>query len=127
MFAKIALALPLLAASVSAAPTTQATATGSVQVQFSNNVSGANGNAWIPLDGSAFHIGQAYANTNLFKDGTLFVTSLQFTSNFQLVACEVLKDGTKKVAEIHNPGQDFQTFSEKPLNWANGFTISCSA
>lgn len=127
MISAIALTLPLLAASVAAAPAPQAPATGSVQVQFSNNWSGANGNAWIPLDGSAVDLGQAYANTNLFKDGTLFVTSLQFTANFQLVSCEVLKDGTKKVAEIHNPAQDFQTFSQQPLDWANGFAIHCSA
>lgn len=125
MLSTIAIALPLLAASVSAAP--QSHATGSVQVQFANNWSGANGNAWIPLNGSPVQLGQAYANTNLFKDGTLLVTSLEFTANFQLVSCEVLKDGTKKVAEIHNPGQDFQTFSQKPLDWAKGFAISCSA
>ncbi|KAM3510782.1 hypothetical protein MY11210_005563 [Beauveria gryllotalpidicola] len=125
MLSTIAITLPLLAAFVSAAP--QTPATGSVQVQFANNWSGANGNAWIPLNGSPVQLGQAYANTNLFKDGTLFVTSLQFTSNFQLVSCEVLKGGTKKVAEIHNPGQDYQTFSQKPLDWAKGFAISCSA
>ncbi|KAJ3498499.1 hypothetical protein NLG97_g1075 [Lecanicillium saksenae] len=120
-------ALPVLAASVFAAPAPQAPATGSVQVQFANNWSGANGNAWIPLDGSAVALGQAYANTNLFKDGTLFVTSLQFTANFQHVACKVLKDGSKQVADIHNPAQDFQTFSQKPVDWAKGFTISCTA
>ncbi|TQW00781.1 hypothetical protein V2A60_001823 [Cordyceps javanica] len=123
MLSSIAIALPLLAASVSAAPAAQTT--NSVRVQFSNDWSGANGNAWIPLNGSPVQLGQAYANTNLFKDGTLLVTSLQFTSNFQHVSCEVLKDGTKKVAEIHNPSQDFQKFSSKPLDWAKGFAISC--
>lgn len=127
MVSAIAFALPLLAAVASAAPSPQAPATGSVQVQFANNFSGANGNAWIPLDGSAVSLGDAYGNTNLFKDGTLFVTSLQFTANFQLVSCEVLKDGVKKVAEISNPTQDFQTFSQTPVDWETGFTISCSA
>ncbi|KAK8148030.1 hypothetical protein G3M48_000509 [Beauveria asiatica] len=121
------IALPLLAASVFAAPAPQAPATGRVRVQFANNWSGANGNAWIPLDGSAVALGHAYANTNLFKDGTLFVTSLQFTANFQHVSCKVLKHGSKQVADIHNPGQDYQTFSQKPVDWAKGFTIHCRA
>ncbi|KAJ2982235.1 hypothetical protein NQ176_g1518 [Zarea fungicola] len=127
MVSAIAFALPLLAAVVSAAPAPQAPATGSVQVQFANNFSGANGNAWIPLDGSAVSLGDAYGNTNLFKDGTLFVTSLQFTANFQLVSCKVLKDGVTKVAEISNPTQDYKTFSQTPVDWETGFTISCSA
>lgn len=122
MLSNIALSLlPLLAASVSAAPSAP-----SVQVQFANDVTGANGNARIPLDGSAIVLGQAYAGTNLAKNGTLFVTSLQFTADFSNVACEVIKtDVGKTVASISNFQQDFQRFSQKPLNWQTGFTISC--
>ena len=124
MHSAIAFTLSFLALTISAAPARRAP--GTVQVQFANNVSGANGNALIPLDGSSVSLGQAYGNTNLFKDGTLFVTSLEFTADFTNVACEVLKDGTTKVASIADPQQDFQTFSQKPLNWETGFTISCT-
>ena len=124
MFSTLALALPLLALTASAAPTRRAT---SVQVQFANDVSGANGNALIPLDGSLVSLGDAYANTNLEVDGTLFVTSLEFTANFQNVACTVFKNGVTVVASIADPAKDFETFSEKPLNWQTGFEISCAA
>lgn len=113
-----------IACEVDTTPTRRAAS--SVQVQFSNVVTGANGNAWIPLDNSPVVLGQAYANTNLEVAGTLFVTSLEFTANFQNVVCNVLKDGTTNVAHIADPAQDFQTFSEKPLNWQAGFTISCT-
>lgn len=96
-----------------------------VQVQFANDVSGANGNALIPVDNSAVNLGVAYANTNLEKAGTLLVTSLQFTADFQNVACDVVKDGNKVVAHIEDPGMDFMTFSQVPVDWQNGFTISC--
>src|SRR5205807_985650 len=123
MLSTLALALPLLALTASAAPTRR---TASVQVQFANDVTGANGNAYIPLDGSLVSLGQAYANTNLEVDGTLNVTSLEFTANFQNVVCDVLKDGAINVAHIADPEQDFETFSQKPLNWQTGFTISCT-
>ncbi|KAL7931546.1 hypothetical protein V8C35DRAFT_309778 [Trichoderma chlorosporum] len=123
MQSAIALALSFLALTASAAPSRRTT--GTVQVQFANDVTGANGNAQIPLDGVPINLGQAYGGTNLEKDGTLFVTSLQFTANFQNVQCIVLKNGVIKVAEIANPHQDFQTFSQKPVDWQNGFTISC--
>jgi hypothetical protein len=124
MHSAIAFSLSFLALTVSAAPARRAP--GTVQVQFANDVTGANGNALIPLDGSSVSLGEAYANTNLFKDGTLFVTSLEFTADFTNVVCEVLKDGTTKVASIADPRQDFQTFSQKPLDWETGFTISCT-
>jgi len=123
MLSTLALALPLLALTVSAAPTRRTT---SVQVQFANDVTGANGNALIPLDGSLVSLGEAYANTNLEVAGTLFVTSLEFTANFQNVACTVFKNGATVVANIADPAQDFQTFSQKPLNWQTGFEISCA-
>jgi len=123
MFSTLALALPLLALTASAAP---ARRTDSVQVQFANDFTGANGNAYIPLDGSLVSLGQAYGNTNLEVDGTLFVTSLQFTANFQNAECTVFKDGTTVVASIADPSRDFETFSQKPLNWQSGFEISCT-
>ncbi|RFU74283.1 hypothetical protein TARUN_7910 [Trichoderma arundinaceum] len=123
MHSAIAFTLSVLAVAVSAAPAPRAS---TVQVQFANDVTGANGNALIPLDGSLVSLGQAYANTNLEKDGTLFVTSLQFTANFANVECEVLKDGVTVVASIADPHRDFQTFSQKPLDWQNGFAISCT-
>lgn len=123
MLSGLALALPLLALTASAAPTSRAA---SVQVQFANDVTGADGNAYIPLDGSLVELGQAYANTNLEVAGTLNVTSLQFTSNFQNVACTVFKNGATVVASIADPGKDFETFSQKPLNWQTGFEISCA-
>jgi hypothetical protein len=101
-------------------------AASAVQVQFANDVTGASGNAWIPLDGSAITLGQAYANTNLEVGGTLFVTSLEFTANFQNVVCDVLKNGAINVAHIADPAKDFETFSQKPLNWQTGFTINCT-
>ncbi|KAL7948361.1 hypothetical protein V8C42DRAFT_342405 [Trichoderma barbatum] len=124
MHSAIAFSVSCLALAASAAPATRAPAT--VQVQFANNFSGANGNARIPLDGSLVSLGTAYAGTNLSKDGTLFVTSLQFTADFQNVACVVLRNGATKVASITNPQQDFQTFSQKPVDWQNGFAISCT-
>jgi hypothetical protein len=130
MHSTIALALSFLAVTISAAPTLQSLprqTPSTVQVQFSNVVTGANGNAYIPLDGSSVILGEAYADTNLEQDGTLFVTSLEFTADFQNVACEVLKDEATVVASIADPAQDFQTFSEKPLNWQTGFTISCTS
>lgn len=121
MLSTIALSLLALSASVSATPVAK-----SVQVQFANDFSGANGNARIPLDGTPVVLGQAYGATNLEKDGTLFVTSLQFTADFANVACDVTKtDIGKIVASIANPKQDFQRFSQKPLDWQKGFTISC--
>ena len=33
---------------------------------------------------------------------------------------------TALVASIADPQQDFQTFSQKPLDWETGFTISCT-
>jgi hypothetical protein len=123
MLSTIALALPLLALTASAAPTRR---TASVQVQFANDVTGANGNAEIPLDGTLISLGQAYANTDLEVDGTLFVTSLEFTADFQNVACTVFKNSVTVVASIADPARDFQTFSEKPLNWQTGFEISCA-
>ncbi|RFU75001.1 hypothetical protein TARUN_7232 [Trichoderma arundinaceum] len=124
MHSAIALTLSTLALAVSAAPARRST--GAVQVQFANDVTGANGNALIPLDGSNVSLGQAYANTNLSQDGTLLVTSLQFTADFANVECIVLKDFTTVVASIADPERDFQTFSQKPLNWQTGFTISCT-
>lgn len=124
MLSNLALALPLLALTASAVPTRR---TASVQVQFANDVTGANGNARIPLDGSLVSLGEAYGNTNLEVDGTLFVTSLEFTADFQNVACNVFKNGQTVVASIADPARDFQTFSQKPLNWQSGFEISCSA
>ncbi|RFU24003.1 hypothetical protein B7463_g12332, partial [Scytalidium lignicola] len=123
MLSTLALALPFLALTASAAPTRR---TPSVQVQFANDVTGANGNAFIPLDKSLVSLGEAYANTNLEVDGTLFVTSLQFTANFQNVECTVFKNGATVVASIADPKTDFQTFSKKPLNWQTGFEISCA-
>ena len=123
MLSTLALALPLLALTASATPTRRTTR---VQVQFANDVTGANGNALIPLDGSLVSLGQAYANTNLEVDGTLFVTSLEFTANFQNVACTVFKNGVTVVASIADPQRDFETFSQKPLNWQTGFEISCA-
>jgi hypothetical protein len=124
MHSALGFSFSLLALTISAAPTCQAPST--VEVQFANEITGANSNALIPLDGSSVSLGQAYANTNLFKDGTLFVTSLDFTSNFANVACAVLNDEFTAVASIADPQADFQKFSETPLNWATGFTISCS-
>lgn len=124
MFSTLLLALPLLALSASAAPSRRSVPT--VQVQFANDVTGANGNALIPLDGSLVSLGQAYGATNLEVAGTLPVTSLQFTANFQNVACTVLKDGVTVVASIADPIKDFERFSETPLNWQTGFAISCS-
>ncbi|EHK16742.1 uncharacterized protein TRIVIDRAFT_217058 [Trichoderma virens Gv29-8] len=127
MHSAIAYSLSLFALAVSAAPTDPtARAAGTVQVQFSNDVTGANGNARIPLDGSPVSLGQAYANTNLERDGTLFVTSLLFTADFQNVACTVLRNGVTVVANINDPHQDFQRFAQKPVDWQNGFTISCT-
>ncbi|KAL5088771.1 hypothetical protein Trisim1_006186 [Trichoderma cf. simile WF8] len=123
MRSAIAFTLSALALAVSAAPAPRSG--GTVQVQFANDVSGANGNAFIPLDGSEVSLGQAYANTNLAKDGTLFVTSLQFTADFANVDCVVLKDFAKVVASIADPERDFQKFSQTPLDWETGFTISC--
>ncbi|KAM0263368.1 hypothetical protein ACHAQJ_001224 [Trichoderma viride] len=124
MHSAIAFTLSALALAVSAAPARRTT--GTVQVQFANDVTGANGNAFIPLDGSNISLGQAYADTNLSQDGTLFVTSLEFTADFTNVECTVLKDFTTVVASIADSEQDFQTFSQKPLNWQTGFTISCT-
>lgn len=124
MRSAIAFTLSTLALAVSAAPARRTT--GSVQVQFANDVTGANGNAFIPLDGSNVSLGVAYADTNLEKDGTLFVTSLQFTGDFSDVACVVLKDLETVVASLADPERDFQTFSQKPLNWQTGFTIACN-
>jgi hypothetical protein len=126
MLSTVPLSLSFLAFTVSAAPALRAVPS-TVQVQFANDVTGANGNAEIPLDGSSINLGQAYGNTDLFKDGTLFVTSLEFTGNFANVACEVLKGGVTKVASIADPQADFQTFSETPLDWETGFTISCTS
>jgi hypothetical protein len=120
----IGFSVSLLALTISAAPACQAPS--AVEVQFANDITGANSNALIPLDGSSVSLRQAYANTDLFKDGTLFVTSLDFTSNFANVACEVLNTQFTAVASIADPQADFQKFSETPLNWATGFTISCS-
>lgn len=125
MLASIAFTLSTLALAVSAAPA-PARRTNSVQVQFANDVTGANGNAWIPLDGSNVVLGQAYADTDLEVDGTLFVTSLEFTADFSGVQCVVLKDLETVVASLADPERDFQTFSQKPLNWQAGFTIACN-
>jgi hypothetical protein len=127
MHSTVALSLSFLALTVSAAPAPQAQAQPStVQVQFANDFSGANGNANIPLDGSSVGLGQAYGNTNLFKDGTLFVTSFMFTGNFANVVCDVIKNGITNVGHIANPQQDFQTFSKTPVDWETGFTINCT-
>ncbi|KAL6872213.1 hypothetical protein HDV57DRAFT_520350 [Trichoderma longibrachiatum] len=120
----VASALSLLALTASAAPNPPHNP-GTVQVQFANDQTGANGNARIPLDGRPVNLGQAYGHTNLEKDGTLFVTSLFFTADFQNVECIVLRDFHTKVADISNPTRDFQTFSQKPVDWQNRFTISC--
>ncbi|KAL6885417.1 hypothetical protein GGI43DRAFT_419196 [Trichoderma evansii] len=124
MRSAIAATLSTLALAVSAAPARRNV--GSVQVQFANDVTGANGNAWIPLDGSNVSLGEAYGNTNLEKDGTLFVTSLEFTADFQNVQCVVLKNFETVVASISDFSRDFQTFSQKPLDWQTGFTIACN-
>jgi len=124
MHSAIAFSLSLLALTASAAPARRDV--GTVQVQFANDVTGANGNARIPLDGNLVSLGQAYGNTNLEKDGTLLVTSLQFTADFQNVECVVLKDAQTRVANIADPHQDFQKFSQKPLDWQNGFAIACN-
>ncbi|KAL7909801.1 hypothetical protein GGI35DRAFT_451059 [Trichoderma velutinum] len=124
MHSAIAFTLSALALAVSAAPAPRSV--GTVQVQFANDITGANGNAPIPLDGTNISLGEAYGNTNLFKDGTLFVTSLQFTADFTNVQCVVLKDFQKVVASLSDPSQDFQRFSQQPLDWETGFTIACN-
>ncbi|EHK24615.1 uncharacterized protein TRIVIDRAFT_91616 [Trichoderma virens Gv29-8] len=124
MHSAIAFTLSALALAVSAAPAPRNV--GTVQVQFANDVTGANGNALIPLDGTDISLGEAYGNTNLFKDGTLFVTSLQFTADFTNVQCVVLKDLQTVVASLSDPSRDFQKFSQQPLDWETGFTIACN-
>ncbi|GFP56729.1 hypothetical protein ACSS6W_004767 [Trichoderma asperelloides] len=124
MRSAIALSLSLLALAVSAAPSPRNA--GKVTVQLSNDVSGANGNAAIPLDGTPVNIGQAFGHTNLFKDGTLFVTSIFFVANFQHAECTVVRNGVKQVANIFDPAKDFERFAQQPVDWEHGFTISCT-
>lgn len=123
MRSAIAFSLSLLALAVSAAPSSRNV--GKVTVQLSNDNSGANGDAAIPLDGTPVDIGQAFGHSNLFKDGTLFVTSIFFVANFQNVECTVVKDGVKQVANIFNPSKDFERFAQQPVDWEHGFTIAC--
>lgn len=123
MLPTLALALSLLAFAVSAAPTRR---TASVQVQFANDVTGANANALIPLDGSLVPFEQAYGNTELEVNGTLNVTSFEFTANFQNVACNVFLNSVTVIASIADPEKDFETFSQTPVNWQTGFQISCA-
>ncbi|KAL7919639.1 hypothetical protein ACQKWADRAFT_300677 [Trichoderma austrokoningii] len=98
---------------------------GKVTVQLSNDVSGANGDASIPLNGAPVDVGQAFGHSDLFKDGTLFVTSIFFVANFQNVDCTVLRNGVQQVANIFDPSKDFERFAQKPVDWEHGFTISC--
>lgn len=114
--------LPLLALA-SAAPSPRNV--DKVTVQLSNDDSGANGNAAIPTDGTPVDIGKAFGGTNLFKDGTLFVTSIFFQANFQNADCAVFRNGVTEVAHIFDPPKDFQRFAAKPVNWEKGFTIKC--
>ena len=94
----IAFSLSFLALTISTAPAYQAP--GRVQVQFTNNITGVNSNTFIPLNRSSISLGQAYTNTNLFKDRTLFITSLEFTTDFTNIVYEVLKDRTTKITSI---------------------------
>jgi hypothetical protein len=123
MRSAVALSLSLLAL-VSAAPSSQNV--GTVTVQLSNDDSGANGDAKIPLNGAPVDIGKAFGNSDLFKDGTLFVTSIFFVANFQNVDCVVLRNGKQQVANIFDPSKDFERFAQQPVNWEHGFTISCT-
>ncbi|KAK1255075.1 hypothetical protein MKX08_009070 [Trichoderma sp. CBMAI-0020] len=123
MRSALALSLSLLAL-VSAAPPSHNA--GKVTVQLSNDVSGANGDASIPLDGSPVDVGRAFGNSNLFKDGKLLVTSIFFVANFQNVDCKVVRNRVQQVANIFNPSKDFERFAQKPVDWERGFTISCT-
>lgn len=123
MRSAIAFSLSLLALA-SAAPSTRDA--GKVTVQLSNDVSGANGDASIPLNGAPVDIGQAFGKSNLFKDGTLFVTSIFFVANFQNVNCVVVRNGVQQVANIFDPSKDFERFAQKPVDWEHGFTIACT-
>ncbi|KAL6904751.1 hypothetical protein GGI43DRAFT_432147 [Trichoderma evansii] len=119
-----AFSLSLLALAVSAAPSTRDV--DKVTVQLSNDDSGANGNAAIPTNGVPVDIGQAFGGSDLFKDGTLLVTSLFFQSNFQNADCKVFKNGFTEVAHIFDPAKDFERFAQQPVNWEKGFTIACT-
>lgn len=115
--------LPLLALASAAPPSHNA---GKVTVQLSNDVSGANGDASIPLDGTPVDIGRAFGNSNLFKDGKLLVTSIFFVANFQNVDCKVVRNRVQQVANIFDPSKDFERFAQQPVDWEHGFTISCT-
>ncbi|KAL7901895.1 hypothetical protein HDV63DRAFT_378018 [Trichoderma sp. SZMC 28014] len=123
MRSAIAFSLPLLALA-SAAPSSRDV--GEVTVQLSNDVSGANGDASIPLNGAPVDIGQAFGKSDLFKDGTLFVTSIFFVANFQNVDCVVVRNRVQQVANIFDPSKDFERFAQQPVDWEHGFTISCT-
>ncbi|PNP44747.1 hypothetical protein TGAM01_v202977 [Trichoderma gamsii] len=121
MRSAIAFSLSLLALA-SAAPSSP----GKVTVQLSNDVSGANGDASIPLDGRPVDIGQAFGHSNLFKNGKLLVTSIFFVANFQNVDCVVVRNRVQQVANIFNPSKDFERFAQQPVDWEHGFTIACT-
>lgn len=128
MQSTIALALSFLALTASAAPTPRSNV-GSVTVQFFNDITGHNGDAPIPLDGTPVTLGQAYASSDLEVAGTLFVTSLQFTADFTDVSCDVFApgkgEGSTPAAHIADPAEDFQRFKEVPVDWQE-FTIVCT-
>lgn len=126
MQSTIALALSFLALTASAAPTPSYSGS-TVSVQFSNDVTGHNGDAAIPLDGSHVKLGSAYANTNLENDGTLFVTSVLLVADFENVTCDSFKpDGTiVSAAHLADPAKDFAKFGlNGPVDWQE-FTIAC--
>lgn len=122
MRSAIALSLSLLALA-SAAPSSRDA--GKVTVQLSDDVSGANSDASIPLNGSPVDIGKAFGNSNLFKNGKLLVTSIFFVANFQNVDCVVVRNRVQQVANIFNPSKDFERFAQQPVDWEHGFTIAC--
>ncbi|PWY75372.1 hypothetical protein BO70DRAFT_398229 [Aspergillus heteromorphus CBS 117.55] len=119
-----ALALSLLATSISASPVIP-TAT----IAFANDQSGAQGSATIPEDGSVQNIWSLYGSTKIAAGGAVVASSAQLTS-FQANTNCVIKNANWVVvgtltAEHTYLDLDGTSNSLVPLN-LGGWTVSCT-
>jgi hypothetical protein len=127
MRSTVALSLSFLALTTCAALVPRAGST--VRVQAVNQMSGANGDAYFPTDGTPVDFGVAYEQSDLFDPITksVNVNAWLFVGEFGGVTCDTIKNGGNE-AHLQDPSETFQLFSNKLVNWGpgRGFFVNCT-
>lgn len=118
--------IALLASTAVAAP-----AGATAQVALSNDQTGANGNAIVPLDGVARPVISLYAGTNVVKNGQVLVSSTMLTGGIAFNPTCVFSSANGTPVTTLNATQTFKKLGNNPnmlqiVDWT-AFTLKCSA